>query len=158
MKDQSLNQLWPLRQQEKDPNGLASNTPGAKLDAGKAPIWQGVLAYFPRAIAKVAELSAYGANKYSWKGWERVPNGVYRYSDALGRHAVKETIEGPWDKEIENDPKFPGCILHATQVAWNAMARLELILREQEEKARGSGYMAPVRPDLYKVREQMDLK
>lgn len=141
---------------EKDPNGYAPNTPGAKLDAGKAPVWQGSLAYFPRAYIKIAELSAYGANKYAWKGWESVPDGVNRYSNALGRHAVKETIEGPWDKEIEADPKYPACVLHATQVAWNALARLELILREQEKK---TGKMSPVRPDLYsqhQVREQMD--
>lgn len=143
---------------EKDPNGLSPNTPGAKLDAGKAPVWQGAIAYFPRAFVKLAELSAYGANKYAWKGWEKVSDGVNRYSNALARHAVKETIEGAWDKEIENDPKFPACVLHATQVAWNAMARLELILREQE-KPKKQGNMTPVRPDLYsqhQVREQMD--
>lgn len=119
---------------EKDPNGIAAHTPGAKLDAGKSPIWRGLLDYFPRALMEVAKVSAYGANKYAWKGWESVPDGYARYSDALGRHIVKESIEGVYDLEIVNDPKFPALVLHASQIAWNALARLELMLREREEK------------------------
>lgn len=115
---------------ERDPLGKASKDPGSKLDAGKAPIYQGVIAYFPRAVRAVAELSQYGANKYSWKGWEKVSDGVNRYRDALGRHIIKEEIEGPFDLDIMNDPKHPAAVRHATQVAWNALAALELILRE----------------------------
>lgn len=120
-------------QMERDPLGRSAKDPGAKLDAGKSPIWQGVLDYFPRAVAAVADLSAYGANKYSWKGWESVPNGENRYGNAAARHIVKEAIEGLWDKDIENDPNFPACVLHATQQVWNAMARLELMLRRMEQ-------------------------
>lgn len=122
-------------QSETDPNGIAPKEPGAKLDAGKSPVFQGVLSYFAHAIKAVADLSAYGANKYSWKGWEKVPNGFARYSDALARHLLKESTEGLWDMEIIRDPKFPGEVLHATQVAWNALARLELLLRDREIKA-----------------------
>lgn len=118
---------------ETDPNGIAAKQPGAKLDAGKAPLFQGLLDYFPRAALAVASLSEYGATKYSWKGWEKVPNGFARYSNALGRHLAKESIEGPLDLDALNDPNFPAEILHATQVAWNALARLELYLREQEQ-------------------------
>lgn len=115
--------------QEADPNGINAKTPGAKLDAGKAPIMRGIFQYFPRALWKVAELSQLGANKYSWKGWEKVPDGTNRYGDALGRHILKEEIEGPYDKD------FPGeDMLHATEEAWNALARLELILRDIQEK------------------------
>lgn len=109
---------------EQDPNGLASHTPGAKMDAGKAPVSQGVLNYFPRALRAVSMVSLVGAKKYAWKGWESVPDGVNRYSDALGRHLLAETIEGPIDSDTQQ--------LHASQVAWNALARLELILRELE--------------------------
>ena len=119
---------------EVDPNGLDSKTPGSKLDAGKSPVFRGVISYFPRALQAVANVSAYGANKYSWKGWESVPDGINRYADALGRHITKEGIEGELDLEILNDPKYPGRILHAAQVAWNALARLELILKEKEPK------------------------
>ena len=119
---------------ESDPLGKGQHELGAKLDKGKAPVYRGAFAYFPRALMAVSQVSAYGANKYAWKGWEKVPEGVERYSDALGRHIAKESIEGPYDLEIRNDKKFPGEILHASQVAWNALARLELILREMEEQ------------------------
>lgn len=116
---------------EKDPNGLNSKEPGSKLDAGKPPVMQGMLQYFPRAINAVAEVSAVGAKKYSWKGWESVQDGINRYGDALARHLLASTIEGPYDKDTG--------LLHDTQVAWNALARLELILREKESNKKTLG-------------------
>lgn len=145
------------REKEKDPLGKSAAEPGSKLDAGKAPIVRGAINYFPRAIAAVALLSLYGANKYTWKGWKSVPDGYSRYSDALGRHLVKEETEGDWDLEVRSDPKYPAEILHATQVAWNALARLELKLRDMQavkfsrvddHKYAGAGTLP--------VREQMD--
>lgn len=116
---------------EKDPNGVDLKAGGAKADAGKAPVVRGALHYFPRAIAAVAELSAIGANKYSWKGWESVPDGIHRYGDAMGRHELR--IEDDYAKK---DPDTG--VLEATAVAWNALARLELILRENEAKLKQS--------------------
>jgi len=110
---------------EKDPNGIDLKAGGAKADLGKSPIAKGCFTYFPRALLEVAKVSARGAEKYSWKGWETVPDGVSRYFDAIGRHMVAEGIEGDYDSQT-------GC-LHAAQVAWNALARLELILREKNE-------------------------
>ena len=116
---------------EKDPNGRNPHEPGAKLDAGKAPVFQGVLDYFPRAIEAVSMVSQAGANKYAWKGWEAVPDGYNRYMNALGRHIVKRSKEGPWDSDFaEQGIK----ILHDAQVAWNALAALELYLRENNAK------------------------
>jgi hypothetical protein len=117
---------------ERDPSGIDAKTPGAKLDAGKSPVFQGVLQYFPRALEAVAFVSEYGANKYAWKGWEKVQNGINRYANAAGRHILKEAIEGPWDLASMNDPKFPANILHKSQTAWNALASLELYLRENK--------------------------
>lgn len=108
---------------EIDPNGKNPNEPGAKLDAGKAPIVRGVLCYFPRALEEVAKVSGFGAAKYTWGGWESVPDGVSRYSDAMGRHIIGEAIDG----EIDPATGLP----HAAQVAWNALARLELMLRDK---------------------------
>lgn len=105
---------------ESDPYGILPNNPGAKLDAGKPPVLRGVVQYFPHALMAVAEVSAHGASKYTWKGWESVPDGVDRYGDALVRHLVKESYE-------DLDPDSG--LLHAAQVAWNALARLELLLR-----------------------------
>lgn len=108
---------------ESDPTGRSSHTPGAKLDAGKVPILQGALEYFPNALREVAQVSYVGAKKYTWKGWESVPDGINRYGNALARHLLATEL---YDVDT-------GC-LHAAQVAWNALARLELILREQQAK------------------------
>lgn len=112
---------------ETDPNGRTADVPGAKLDAGKISVTRGALHYFPRAITAVAELSSIGARKYSWKGWEKVPDGIHRYSDALGRHELR--IEDDFTRR-DGDTG----VLEATAVAWNALARLELILKEHESK------------------------
>lgn len=109
---------------ETDPNGKQPHEPGAKLDAGKPSIYRGLVDYFPRAVMAVSSVSTYGANKYAWKGWESVPSGFNRYSDALMRHLVGETIDGPTDPDTG--------LMHAAQVAWNALARLELLLKEKQ--------------------------
>lgn len=111
----------PLR--ESDPNGRDPHTAGAKLDAGKAPIWRGLLDYFPRALRQVALVSEFGSRKYTWKGWESVPEGEARYADAMARHIIAEAVEG----ELTPDSG----LLHAAHVAWNALAVLELKLRAQ---------------------------
>ena len=108
---------------EQDPTGRKPQEKGAKLDYGKSPIYRGLLTYFPRACLAVANVSASGAAKYTWKGWEDVPDGVNRYSDAMVRHVANESIEGPLD---------PEGFLHKAQIAWNALAALELYLKEQK--------------------------
>lgn len=111
---------------ESDPHGKNAHQPGAKMDAGKAPIVQGVLQYFPRALKAIAMVSLAGANKYAWKGWESVPDGINRYENALGRHILAEAIEGPVDKDTQ--------CLHKAQAAWNALAALELFERDREQQ------------------------
>ena len=107
---------------ETDPNGLNAKEKGAKLDSNKINVTRGCLHYFPRAIRAVAELSTIGAKKYSWKGWQDVPDGIHRYGDALGRHELQ--IEDDFGRRDSDTG-----VLEATAVAWNALARLELILR-----------------------------
>lgn len=116
---------------ESDPLGKSAHELGAKLDSGKPSVWRGLLDYFPRACLAVSQVSTLGAQKYAWKGWEQVPDGINRYGDALGRHLVKESIEGLYD--IGPGSLGPD-VLHASQAAWNALARLELILRNTEKK------------------------
>lgn len=105
---------------ESDPNGKQPFEAGAKLDNGKAPIYRGVINYFPEALKQVALVSEFGASKYSWKGWETVPDGINRYSDALLRHIMAEGHDA--------DSKM----LHAAHAAWNALAVLELMLRDRK--------------------------
>lgn len=126
--------LAPQHGGEQDPFGLSSKVAGAKLDAGKAPVFQGAIDYFPRALMAVAGVSFQGARKYTWKGWKDVPDGQNRYRNAAQRHAVKESIEGPYDLDFLNDPNNPAKVLHRAQVAWNDLAALELYLIEEEKK------------------------
>lgn len=109
-----------------------------KYDGGKSPIYRGVISYFPRAISAVATVSAFGADKYAWGGWKDVPDGYNRYSDAMVRHLGYEA-EG---QDVDSDSG----LLHAAHTAWNALARLELWLREEEEMVEyinGCNYLQP---------------
>ena len=115
-----------LRPDEYDPNGIAANEPGAKLDALKPPIAQGCIQYFPQALGAIATVSAVGARKYSWNGWRHVEDGLNRYSNAELRHIVAETQE-------LYDPNTK--LLHAAHRAWNALAVLELTLQEHSLEA-----------------------
>lgn len=110
---------------ETDPHGISPKDKGSKLDAGKSPVFRGLLEYFPRACKAVADVSAKGAEKYTWKGWESVPDGINRYSDACARHITDMGIDGPYDRDG---------FLHRAQIAWNALAALELYLRQEDQK------------------------
>jgi len=100
----------------------SNSKPGFKDDF-KKPDLDLVLGDFTRALQLVGEVGTKGANKYSDHGWLEVREGKRRYSSAMLRHYFKEE-EGEWeDEELE--------LPHAACVAWNALARLELILREQ---------------------------
>ena len=127
---------------EVDPNGIAAGVKGAKLDAGKPAVWRGLLDYFPRACIAVADVSTRGAQKYSWKGWEEVKDGEHRYADALARHIIKESIDGLYDIGPGGLGKE---VLHSAQIAWNALARLELILRRLENANQYNNVYRPSR-------------
>lgn len=107
---------------ESDPTGIGQHEPGAKLDAGKPQA--SLLIDFGRALLAVAEVGSYGANKYTVKGWIKVPDGQRRYTDAMLRHLLKENMES-----TDNESG----LLHASHCAWNSLARLELLLRENEK-------------------------
>lgn len=116
---------------ETDPTGKTLNEAGAKADAGKPDC--GLLGMFGRALTDVARLATAGADKYSRGGWISVPDGFNRYTGAMGRHYFKE------DRQLyDDDPELlkylDKPILHATQVAWNSLARLELLLIKLEKE------------------------
>jgi len=105
---------------ELDPSNKDPHTPGAKLDAGKTRLGL-VLGGFSRALEEVGRVGTFGAQKYTDDGWLDVPNGEARYTDAMLRHYMAEDRE-IFDKETQ--------LLHAAHLAWNALARLDLMLRE----------------------------
>ena len=109
---------------ESDPLGLSPHTPGAKLDSGKVrPAL--VLGGFARALLEVSKVGTYGATKYTENGWMEVPNGLARYDDAKLRHWLTEKTG------IECD--FDTQLLHAAHECWNALARLDLLIRKNEQ-------------------------
>lgn len=97
------------------------HTPGAKDD--KQKIQADLLLDFRRALAAVAEVSTFGAQKYTRGGWLTVPDGQCRYTAALIRHLL-----------AADDTDKESGLRHAAHTAWNALAVLELKLREEESK------------------------
>lgn len=106
---------------ESDPHGKTANEPGAKLDAGKVRLGL-VLHGFANALKEVGQVGTYGAKKYTDNGWVSVPDGQGRYTDAMYRHLLSEAGGELRDKDTG--------LHHAAHAAWNALARLELLIRE----------------------------
>jgi hypothetical protein len=71
----------------------------------------------------VGEIGTFGAEKYTDNGWLSVPDGEARYTDALLRHLLAD-FEG---ETLDPESGYT----HAAHAAWNALARLELALREK---------------------------
>lgn len=107
------------------------NEPGFKDDGGK--VLMGTLLEFPLALKAVAEVATFGVNKYTRGGWRSVPDGRVRYTDAMMRHL----LDGDG---VDDGPRGSG-LLHEAHFVWNAIARLELRLREATEA--GGGISTP---------------
>lgn len=98
-----------------------------KHDQGK-PRPSLVLGSMSRALNAVIEVAEHGAAKYEVDGWTRVPNGQQRYTDATLRHLLAD---------VGGEARDPDSgLLHAAQVAWGALARLELELRAGGDDAK----------------------
>lgn len=110
---------------EVDPTGRSPHEPGAKCDAGKCRPGL-VIGGFARALKAVSWVGTFGAAKYTANGWRSVPNGIERYTDALHRHLLAEAC----GEKLDDDSGM----LHAAHAAWNALARLELLILERGEK------------------------
>ena len=108
---------------QNQPEPLVGLPTGVKLDAGK-PTPRLIVQSMPRAMLAISEVGAYGAVKYEEDGWEKVPDGFKRYTDAMFRHVI---AEGLTSRDEESG------LLHAAHAAWGAIARLELLLRRMEQ-------------------------
>lgn len=123
--DSIKNVVYKFNQEESNSyNKIDQHKAGAKLDHDK-PRTNLVLSGFSKALLEVSKVGTFGAKKYSDDGWKEVPNGIDRYSSALLRHYFAEQVEY-LDSETN--------LSHAAAVAWNALARLELILNEQSKE------------------------
>jgi hypothetical protein len=96
---------------------------GKKFDMGKSPLAQGCLAYFRRALERVAKVSEYGASKYqvqfSEQNWRRVEGAKGRYLDAAARHLAAHCAGEFTDSESGLE--------HLAHCAWNLLAVMELV-------------------------------
>ena len=110
---------------EADPHGINQHDPGAKLDLGKLRVGL-MFKGFARALLSVAEVVSYGAAKYTPLGFLEVPDAVNRYDDAKARHLLEGYIS-------ETDPESE--LLHMQHEAWNALAKLEIYLREKKHES-----------------------
>ena len=84
------------------------------------PVYSGFVAYFPRAMVAVAELSRVGNDQHNPGKplhWDRSKSGDEL--DALMRHLIDDTLGVATDTDG---------VLHATKLAWRAMANLEKLL------------------------------
>ncbi len=86
------------------------------------PVYSGVLAYFPDAIAEVARLSKVGNDKHNPGEplhWERSKS--QDHDDCITRHQLNIA------KGELIDPSYPGQnIRHRAAIAWRALAALQL--------------------------------
>jgi hypothetical protein len=90
------------------------------------PVYSGFIKYFPRGMIAVAELSRIGNDQHNPGKplhWDRSKSGDEL--DALARHMLDDAMGVPVDTDG---------VLHATKLAWRAMANLEKVL---EKKAAG---------------------
>lgn len=116
--------------EEIDQEILKANTRGASAreeplrgDRKGIPLFSGVLAYFPDALVEVARLSQAGNQKHNPGAplhWARGKS--MDHADCIVRHLLEYDDTDPEDG-----------ILHATKVAWRALALLQ-----EELEARGA--------------------
>jgi len=97
--------------------------PGVKLDDGKPRLGL-VFMSMARALQEVGEVATFGANEYSDDGWLDVQDRERRYTHAMFRHLMEEAVGN------ERDAKSK--LRHAAHTAWNALARLDLMIRREE--------------------------
>ena len=105
------------------PSKFVASLNGGLRDDSEKPIAHEVLGAFARALLEVSRVGTFGARKYAvdnWLGLEphRVWNSLLRHYLA---HCRGEII----------DPE--STLAHLAHMAWNALAILELTLREAEK-------------------------
>ena len=85
-----------------------------------------VMQDMPRAIEALARVMTWALDEKGDKesDWLHVPDAINKYSGGMHRHDNKEKRGQEFDEESGLE--------HAIHTAWNAMARVELILRKKE--------------------------
>ena len=114
---------------------------GTDYDGRKAiPIFEGVLMYFPKAIAAVAEVSHAGNQQHNPGAplhWAR-GKSMDQYNTAV-RHLMDHRMGGgravpftPENNGWVKEPKDKDGVRHLAKAAWRVLAALELAIEEEE--------------------------
>lgn len=101
---------------------------GVKHDSDKLPYFTVLFKQFPNALREVVKCSAAGHEKYKetdldWQNFSRVDRAETRYKDAMLRHMTEEGV-------VEDMLSY-GEVTHEAAVVWNALADLEIKLRNK---------------------------
>lgn len=91
-------------------------------DDTKPPVGR-VLHDFAEALIEVAKVTAFGETKHEPGSWKK--ESVATHSNAMMRHYL---AEGPYSFGCVPEKDSESSLLHATHVAWRALARLQRIL------------------------------
>lgn len=144
-KDQLMANILEKSFKTDGPDGVALNciphpepkrAHGVKLDTGKPLVYTEFLRQFPRAIRMVARVGEEGtlAPGHVRSGWKSVEQGYERYSDAFARHILKEAILAT-SEEVESEDPMHDLLWEAATVAWNDLARLEHLIKQNAAAA-----------------------
>lgn len=104
---------------------------GVKNDSDKLPYYTVLFKQFPLALQEVMKCSKAGNNKYhetdlDWMNFSRVDNAETRYRNAMLRHMTEYG-------SVEDMEEYGG-MTHEGAVVWNALADLEVNLRNKNDK------------------------
>ena len=95
--------------------------PATQSNKEEYPMWDGLMAYFPAALAAVAHVSYVGSRQHQPDlptQWTR--NKSTNHKDKILRHLLEGDVS-----ELDTDGT-----LHAAKVAWRALANLQIILEK----------------------------
>lgn len=110
--------------------------PGVKIDTGKPPVYTEFLMQFPLSIRMIALVGDAGSKAagHVRSGWKEVERGHERYSNAMGRHLLDEA-QLLASSDVDTSDPMRDLIWQAATVAWNDLARLEHLIRENRAAA-----------------------
>lgn len=95
---------------------------GTKYDNGKPRIAEMVVD-FKIPLEELCKVWEFGADKYEKSNWKKLDNGVCRYTNAMLRHLLAEE-----DSLTDSESG----LLHASHIAFNALARLYFLKKYLE--------------------------
>ncbi len=112
----------------------------ARQNAGKPPLHLVAL----DGLAVVAWVSAFGAEKYSSRGWERsAAEGVFSWSDCV-RALISHTAKLMAGQRLDAESGLP----HVGHMAWNCLALCAMLVRGNgKDDLPGTGAPPALGPD-----------